>query len=180
MLRYETLFLSIPELTSDEFSAIESSVNKTLHEFKGSMISCERWGKFRLAYPIKKNDYGIYGLVRFEIEPVNKDAVLNALKTLFTIKHGDSIMRHMTVSLDPKLPLAYHRPESLEEVPLRDVDTFLKENKMEGLITKRSLSKSVHEELEEEIEETDDLSEPTDTYLGDKTTVAATPPSEGN
>ena len=45
-------------------------------------------------------------------------------------------MRNVVVKLDPTASLEYTRPESLEEVPTRDVDTFLKENKMTGLLNK--------------------------------------------
>jgi len=44
-------------------------------------------------------------------------------------------MRSLFTHLDPKASLAYQRPKSLEEVPARDVETFLKENKMEGLLS---------------------------------------------
>ena len=179
MVRYETIFLTVPEFTNDEFSTLESQVHKLLQESKCALVSYERWGKYRLAYPIRKNDYGVYGLIRFEVNEENKAAVLNALKTLLTIKYGDSIMRTMTVSLDPHKSLAYHRPESLEEVPVRDVDTFLKENKMDSLIGKkpRIQADEVVEETDEEVEEGQD----SEVELApDRVVTAATPPAEGN
>ena len=91
-------------------------------------------------------------------------------------------MRIMTVALAPNQSLSYHRPESLEEAPVRDVDTFLKENKMEGLMGKKSTPRVSAEELEEdqaeEVEELDD--EETEQFTGDVSVAAATPPSEGN
>jgi small subunit ribosomal protein S6 len=180
MMRYETLFLTVPEFTNDEFSELESSINKTIQSSKGTMIACERWGKYRLAYPVKKNDYGIYGLVRFELEGKDKQAALEALKTLLTIKHGDSIMRCITVNLDTTQSLVYNRPESLEEAPVRDVDSFLKENKMEGLRYKKPVrAEEVEEEETEEVEE--EVTEEADRHhMGDAAVAAATPPSEGN
>lgn len=179
MVRYETLFLAVPELTHDEFSTLESSVHKTLQEAKGNVISFERWGKYKLAYPVRKNEYGIYGLVRFEVEPEHKNTVLETVRNLLTIKYGDSIMRIMTVGLANGQSLAYHRPESLEEIPVRDVDVFLKENKMEGFINKKSApvtsSHNLEEDEEQEVEELDEAD-----YAGDVSAVAATPPSEGN
>ena len=52
--RYETLILSIPEITNDESKAIEAAIEKTVKSTKGSVISYDRWGKYRLAYPIQK------------------------------------------------------------------------------------------------------------------------------
>ncbi len=174
MMRYETLFLTVPEFTNDEFSALESSINKTIQDSKGMLISCERWGKYRLAYPVKKNDYGIYGLIRFEADHESKHAVLASIKTLLTIKHGDSVMRCMTVNLEAHKSLSYDRPESLEEAPIRDFDSFLKENKMEGLRHKRPTRAQEVEDEEEVVEED------TEQHRGDKVVAAATPPSEGN
>ncbi len=178
MMRYETLFLTVPEFTNDEFSALESSINKTIQDSKGMLVSCERWGKYRLAYPVRKNEYGIYGLIRFEADTESKHAVLEAVKTLLTIKHGDSIMRCMTVNLDAQKSLAYERPESLEEAPVRDVDSFLKENRMEGLRHKRPTRAQEVEEEEEVVEE--EIDRDADQHMGDKAVAAATPPSEGN
>lgn len=177
MMRYETLFLAVPELTNDEFGALESSINKTIQASKGTMISCERWGKYKLAYPVKRNDYGIYGLVRFELEGEDKQQALDSLKTLLTIKHGDSIMRCMTVNLDPSKSLVYNRPESLEEAPARNVDSFFKENKMESLY-KKPVARV--EEVEEEDVEDEDLDEVEEQTSDTNFAAAATPPSEGN
>lgn len=43
-------------------------------------------------------------------------------------------MRHVIVKLDTKQSLEYKRPQSVEDAPVaRDVDSFLRENNMEGL-----------------------------------------------
>ena len=166
MARYETLFLAIPELTQDEFSSLESFVHKTISNAQGTMLSCERWGKYRLAYPVRRNDYGIYGLIRFDTDPAKKKALLDELHTVMSVKYNDIVMRSMTTALDENQTLAYHRPESLEETPARDVDTFLKENKMEGLMSKKPAPVSVEEEESEELdipelEDTDQFMGPT-------------------
>lgn len=145
MLRYETLILAIPEITNDESKAIETEIEKTVKKTKGSVISYERWGKFRLAFPIKKNDYGVYYLARYELPEDAKQEFFGDLRSLFTIKHDDLVMRTMTSNLPAKGSLEYERPESLEETP-KDVESFLRENKMEGLI---SSSKEVEADKKE-------------------------------
>lgn len=129
MLRYESLLLAVPEITSDEASALEKQFDKTISEAKGSVISYERWGKYKLAYPVRGYDYGIYYLARFEVDDSKKDALLDALKVLFGVKYVELLMRNMIVRLDPHASLEYKRPESLEETPTKDIDTFLKESK---------------------------------------------------
>ncbi len=129
MLRYETLLLTVPEITTDEASSLEKQLDKAVHDAKGSVISYERWGKYRLAYPVRNYDYGVYYLMRFEVDDANKEALLEALKTLFSVKYVELVMRNMVTRLDPHASLEYKRPESLEETPTKDIDTFLKESK---------------------------------------------------
>lgn len=133
MLRYETLLLAIPEITADESSALESHIEKTIKDNGGSLISLDRWGKYRLAYPIEKNEYGVYFLVRFETNQTG-NALLEALRILFAVRYSELVMRHVIAKLKPHQSLEYQRPESLEDAPGRSVDTFLKENKMTGLL----------------------------------------------
>jgi ribosomal protein S6 len=129
MLRYETLFITVPEITSDEAGKLEKTLEKSVSQEKGSVISFERWGKYHLAYPIRTYDYGVYYLMRFEVADERKTALLEDLKTLFSVKFGDLIMRNILVRLDPRESLEYKRPESLEEAPSKDIDVIMKESK---------------------------------------------------
>jgi small subunit ribosomal protein S6 len=133
MHRYEMLLLTVPEITEDETRSLESHLDRLIKEAKGTIISFERWGKYRLAYPIRKNDYGIYFLIRFEVD--ESQPLLDNIHSLLTVKLSDIAMRNMVTALSTKESLAYQRPLSLEETPSRDVDSFLKEHKMEGLIS---------------------------------------------
>ena len=114
--RYETLLLTVPEITQDETKNLESSVDKLVKEAKGIMLSFERWGKFKLTYPIKKNDYGVYFLARFEVD--QGTTVVNDIKSLFVVKLNNLVMRDMITRLDLEDSLAYQRPQSLEETQM--------------------------------------------------------------
>lgn len=128
MFRYEILMLAVPEITQDEIKQLEDRLEKTIESFKGGIISFERWGKYRLAYPIKKNDYGVYILVRFETKE-QPTPLLEELKTIFAVKLNEIVMRHMITKLDPAASLAYNRPHSLEDAPPREVGSFMRDNK---------------------------------------------------
>lgn len=123
---YEALLLTVPELTADEAKSIEQNVSRLVESHKGTLISFERWGKYRLAYPIKKNEYGVYFLARFEAAEVNP--LVFEVKTLLNVKLHELIMRNMITNLEAKQSLAYQRPPSLEEGSSRDVGSFFKEN----------------------------------------------------
>lgn len=113
--RYEVLMLAVPEVTQDEAKQVETTLAQKIAAGKGATISFERWGKYQLAYPINKNEYGVYYLLRFEV-PQGTD-VIDEMKTLFSIKLNDIVMRHMFNRLDIDGPLTYQRPRSLEEAP---------------------------------------------------------------
>jgi len=136
MLRYEALMLTVPEITADETKAIEQQVSRLIADKKGTLISFDRWGKYRLAYPVERNDYGVYFLVRFECE--NPEPLVNELKTLLEVKLHEVIMRSMITRLSEKGSLAYQRPQSLEEAPAREVGSFLKDGKMDTMIDNES------------------------------------------
>ncbi|MDP3889382.1 MAG: 30S ribosomal protein S6 [bacterium] len=134
MRRYEALFLSVPEITQDETKTIETELTRLVQGAKGNIVSFERWGKYKLAYPVKKNDYGVYFLVRFEV-PADS-AIMNEIRILFDVKFHEIIMRSAISHLELHKTLEYQRPKSLEEAPAsHDVGAFLKENKMEGLFS---------------------------------------------
>lgn len=160
--RYETLILTVPEVTKDETKNLEREMDKLIQSAKGNIISFEQWGKFRLAYPVNKNDYGVYFFTRFEM-PENS-SIVEDIRMYFVVKLNDLVMRSMTSALDPKGSLEYLRPKSLEEAPSRDVDTFLKENKMEGLLSStgnQSVSKTEKEALGEQEDDQKDFSKKT-------------------
>jgi len=135
MFRYEVLFLTVPEITKDESEAIKAHFTKVIRTHKGTMLSFDRWGKYRLAYPVGKNEYGVYFLTRFEVEKDQKEALLAEVKNIFVFKFNTLIPKHIIERLNPAASLEYRRPESLEDNP-EDVDSFLKRNEMEGLIKK--------------------------------------------
>ncbi len=130
LARYETLFLTVPEITSDEVAAIESQVQKLVKENQGTFISFERWGKMQLAYPVRNNQYGVYFLTRFEGEIGKVDGLLKAINELFAVKLNTTVMRHLSSSLNPKASLVYQRPPSLEEVPGKMTDAMMKEHRV--------------------------------------------------
>lgn len=134
MVRYEILLLAAPHITQEEEKNIEKGLDALVRQAKGSIISVDRWGKCRLAYPILKNEFGIYTLVRFELEKVDQ-ALLADIKQLLAVKYNELVMRHAVVRLAAGQKLDYKRPLSVEEAPTRNVDSFMRENKMDGLIS---------------------------------------------
>ena len=65
--RYETLLLMSTDVTDDELSMIEKNFDLISSNAKGKVSRFDKWGKYRLAYPVNKSAYGVYVLVRFEL-----------------------------------------------------------------------------------------------------------------
>lgn len=140
MIRYESLLLAVPEITRDEITELEQVIEQTVKKFQGTLISCERWGKYRLAYPVRDNEYGVYFLIRFEVASEQNEALLADMHALFSFKKAALIMRTMTTRLEPNQSLVYNKPESLDDISSRDVDSFLREHKMDGLLPKTAVT----------------------------------------
>lgn len=134
MLRqYEALLLTVPEITGDEVKNLETQLDKIVRSSTGSTISFERWGKYRLAYDVNKSEYGVYFLMRFEAPQGTQ--LINDMKTALKVKLNNVVMRDMISVLDPKQPLTYQRPRSLEEAPTREAEGFSRDNKMPGFFS---------------------------------------------
>lgn len=125
MIRYEILMLTVPQITEDEAKRLQTELENLIKEGKGSVISFERWGKYRLAYPIAKNDYGVYFLTRFELPEAA--STIEDIKRAFKVRLNEVVIREMIVVLEPGKSLEYQRPLSLEETPEREVGSFIKE-----------------------------------------------------
>lgn len=127
--RYEILLLAVPEITGEEITSLEKELERVLKTHNGKVLSFERWGKYKLSYPVRKNEYGVYFLSRFEVEG-DKAAAVDAVKTLYAVKFNDIIMRSIISQLPMHAPLTYIRPDSLEEAPTREASiSYMKDGR---------------------------------------------------
>lgn len=93
MRKYETIFVIDSLLKSEE---IENNINKYerfISANGGHIEEIERWGKKRLAYEVKRRQYGYYVLIRFDglpgmIKPLEREYRLN-----------ESLLRYKTLLL---------------------------------------------------------------------------------
>jgi ribosomal protein S6 len=156
MLRYELLILASPEITRDEESNLEKQIDLLANKAKGSVLAFDRWGKYRLAYPVKGNDYGVYFLVRFDVED---EKIFEELRRMFYVKFGDIVMRHLISKLDINASLEYKRPPSLEDSPKRHIG-FLEETELKHSSTSLKSKKPEVVEEKEVVEEVVEEEEP--------------------
>ena len=93
MNQYELIYVTRPTLNADELSTLSTKVSGLIEKADGQVLATEEWGRRRLAYPILKNEHGLYTYINF-VAPA--DAPLGVEKSMGL---DDSFMRYMTVRL---------------------------------------------------------------------------------
>ena len=93
--KYETIFITRPNLTEEEFTATVEKF-KSLIEKNGTVESVEDWGVKKLAYPIDFVAEGHYVLINFEA-PVTFPAELERIYGI-----TDGILRSIVVNKEEK------------------------------------------------------------------------------
>ena len=93
MNQYELIYVTRPTLNADELATLSTKVSGLIEKAEGQVLAAEEWGRRRLAYPIMKNEHGLYTYINF-VAPA--DAPLGVEKSMGL---DDSFMRYMTVRL---------------------------------------------------------------------------------
>lgn len=106
---YETGLLLAPDLSEEENEKIILQVTEVISQKKGSLVKQERWGKRKIAYPIKKFNEAYYIFFHYEGHP---DIPLE-LERRF--KQTDSVLRYLTLKKDIKDMARRKRKKETEE-----------------------------------------------------------------
>src|SRR5690242_20300398 len=110
---YETLMLARSEITNDELSMLEKQFDKYLTDAKGKVTAFDKWGKYRLAYQVGKNDYGVYVLARYQVPGEKITNMLEELNTFLKIKCNEIVLRHVTKKL-ATASTSYNKPDAID------------------------------------------------------------------
>lgn len=100
MNNYETVFITTPVLSKDEYTRTVKKYTDFIEKNGGELVSKEDWGIKQLAYPIQKKTTGFYTLVEFKLDP------LLVKKFEIEFRRDENVMRFLTTKLD-KHALAY-------------------------------------------------------------------------
>ena len=102
------------EATGDEIKFLEDSINKRVTEFGGNIVAFDKWGKLRLAYPVNKQDYGVYILSRYSMPKIKAIEFVKNLETFFVIKCNEFVIRNVSILLEDEHSEDYKRPDSVD------------------------------------------------------------------
>jgi len=96
MRQYETVFLISPNLEEEETTKIIAQISGIISKEKGKLIQEDRWGKKRLAYPIKKFEEAFYVFFHYE----GDSNIPLELERRF--KQTEAILRFLTVKKETR------------------------------------------------------------------------------
>ncbi|NIM94376.1 MAG: 30S ribosomal protein S6 [Anaerolineales bacterium] len=92
MRNYELAYVADPELDEQSLASLEEKIKGWIEAAGGNVTGIDRWGRRRLAYPIRKRSDGFYVFFQVELpttagEDVERDLRLN-----------EQILRYMITS----------------------------------------------------------------------------------
>ena len=90
---YELILVISPEVADETLEATIANVTKFVTGSGGTISNLERWGKRKLAYPIRHFLEGNYVLTRFKLRPaLSKELEANLLIS-------EKVLRHLLIRL---------------------------------------------------------------------------------
>jgi small subunit ribosomal protein S6 len=90
---YELVVIISPEVAEEKYDTIIDSISRFVTDKGGVISEVERWGRKKLAYPIKSFVEGTYVLSRFKMNPaLSKELEAN-------LRISEDILRHLLVRL---------------------------------------------------------------------------------
>ena len=90
-MKYEMLYLIDSAVAEEARDALITKFEDTVKNLGGTVLSTDKWGVKKLAYPIQYKNDGFFVLMKFNSEP----AVVNELDRIAGL--SDEILRRMIV-----------------------------------------------------------------------------------
>ncbi len=93
MRRYETIFITLPDLSEEEQAALQEKIRSLISAYKGEIINLEDWGIKKLSYEIRKNKNGRYYFLDYRAVP----DLVREIERNFRL--NDRVLRYLTVKV---------------------------------------------------------------------------------
>ncbi|MFQ5707317.1 MAG: 30S ribosomal protein S6 [bacterium] len=146
MRNYETTIVVDSFVKSEDLQALVKKIRNFITNNGGEILSLEDWGKKRLAYEIRRKQYGKYIHILFKST--------SSLPKLLEREYGleDAILRHLTVLTDPKALLSEEKEQKTQEASQARVDSSPAESQADEA--------APQEKLDEVVDSADKIVEP--------------------
>ncbi|MBW2218527.1 MAG: 30S ribosomal protein S6 [Deltaproteobacteria bacterium] len=97
MRRYETIFISDPDLSETERGQVFEKTKNLISDYNGILVVFDEWGIKKLAYDIKKKNRGYYVLINY----CGDGNLVDEMERSFRI--DDRVLKFMTIVLDKEV-----------------------------------------------------------------------------
>jgi small subunit ribosomal protein S6 len=91
---YELVVIVSPEIAEEQLEATIDKISRFITSKGGTIANTERWGKRKLAYPIKHSLEGNYVLIKCKLKPASS----RELEANLGI--SEEVLRHLLVKLE--------------------------------------------------------------------------------
>ncbi len=91
---YELVLIVSPQLSDEAYDATIDKYSRFITGKGGSVEDTQRWGKRKLAYPIKHFGEGNYVLLKFRMKPAHSRELEASLRI------SEEIVRHLLVNME--------------------------------------------------------------------------------
>ena len=100
---YETMVVIDAMISDEAIDAEILSVEKKIEAHSGEIKRCDKWGKRKLAYPIRKQSHGFYVIFYYKSE----SSIVSDLELGFNI--NPNILRFLTLADYPLTDIIYNQ-----------------------------------------------------------------------
>jgi len=100
MNNYETLFVVKPTLTDEETTAQIAKVKAVLEKEGATILATDNRGMRKLAYPVQKNERGVYTIIYYNAE----GTLIHELER--NLKINEEVIKFLTVRYSNKKEVA--------------------------------------------------------------------------
>ena len=159
MRKYETVFISDPDLKDQARLDLFDKVRDIIAKEKGILLDFEEWGNKKLAYEIKKKFRGHYACVTYG----GTGALISELERNFRLT--DDVLKFMTILLSDDVTAEQLEKEVQDAQKAEEAEEKAKEAAIEAAKEKAVEKKAEVEEAPEKeakVEETEEQEEKTE------------------
>jgi small subunit ribosomal protein S6 len=93
--RYETIFITDPELPDDDVTGLVASLSATVSDREGEVLQSEDWGRKKLAYDVQKRREGRYLRLEYSAPDGTIPAELER-----RMRMSEPVIKFLTVRID--------------------------------------------------------------------------------
>ena len=91
---YELTVVITPETSEEKLESSIESISRYVTDRGGTVSDVQRWGKRKLAYPIRHFIEGYYVLLQFKMKPLDGSELENNLRI------SEEVLRHLLINLE--------------------------------------------------------------------------------